>query len=43
MFERTVGARVSMVDDSQYRHSMQALSLLEGSATALAALGKDEG
>ncbi len=37
MFERNVGARVSMVDDSQYRHSMQALSLLEGSATALAA------
>ena len=37
MFERNVGARVSMVDDSQYRHSMQALSLLEGSATAMAA------
>ena len=37
MFARNVGARVSMVDDSQYRHSMQALSLLEGSATAMAA------
>lgn len=37
MFERNVGARVSMVDDSQYRHSMQALSILEGTATALAA------
>ncbi len=37
MFERNVGARVSMVDDSLYRHSMQALSILEGSATALAA------
>jgi len=37
MFERNVGARVSMVDDSQYRYSMQALSILEGTATALAA------
>lgn len=36
-FERNVGAHVSMVDDSQYRHSMQALSILEGAATALAA------
>ncbi len=36
-FERNVGARVSMVDDSQYRYSMQALCVLEGSATALAA------
>jgi DNA-binding GntR family transcriptional regulator len=36
-FERNVGARVSMVDDSSYRHSMQALSILEGTATALAA------
>ncbi len=36
-FERNVGARVAMVDDSQYRHSMQALSILEGAATALAA------
>jgi DNA-binding GntR family transcriptional regulator len=36
-FERHVGARVSMVDDTQYRHSMQALSILEGAATALAA------
>lgn len=35
-FERNVGAHVSMVDDSQYRHSMQALSILEGTATALA-------
>lgn len=37
MFERNVGARVSMVDDSQYRLSMQALSILEGAATALSA------
>ena len=36
-FERNGGARVSMVDDSQYRFSMQALSILEGAATALAA------
>ena len=36
-FERNVGARVSMVDDSQYRHSMQSLSILEGAATALSA------
>ncbi|KAA9394476.1 GntR family transcriptional regulator [Kocuria coralli] len=36
-FERNVGAHVLMVNDSQYRHSMQALSILEGSATALAA------
>lgn len=34
-FEHNVGARVAMVDDAQYRHSMQALSILEGSATAL--------
>lgn len=36
-FERNVGARVSMVDDSDYRASMQALSILEGAATALSA------
>jgi DNA-binding GntR family transcriptional regulator len=36
-FERNVGARVSMIDDSQYRQSMEALAILEGSATALAA------
>jgi len=35
-FERNVGAHVSMVDDSAYRYSMQALSILEGAATALA-------
>ncbi|TDN87774.1 GntR family transcriptional regulator [Microbacterium sp. BK668] len=37
MFERNVGARVSMVDDTQYRFSMQTLAILEGAATALAA------
>lgn len=36
-FERNVGAHVSMVDDSQYRFSMQALAILEGAAIALAA------
>jgi len=36
-FERNVGARVAMVDDSQYRDSMHALSILEGAATALSA------
>jgi DNA-binding GntR family transcriptional regulator len=36
-FERNVGARVSMADDSQYRYSMQALGILEGAATALSA------
>src|SRR5690606_4688448 len=36
-FEHNIGARVSMVDDAQYRHSMEALSILEGSATALSA------
>ncbi|MBL0885689.1 GntR family transcriptional regulator [Myceligenerans indicum] len=36
-FERNVGAQVSMVDDTRYRASMQALSILESAATALAA------
>jgi len=36
-FERNVGAHVSMVDDSQYLYSMQALALIEGAATRLAA------
>lgn len=36
-FERNVGAHVKMVDDAQYRHSMQALGVLEGAATALSA------
>ena len=36
-FERNVGARVAMIDDSQYRHSMGTLAVLEGAATALAA------
>ncbi|PFG39818.1 GntR family transcriptional regulator [Georgenia soli] len=36
-FKRNVGAHVSMVDDSQYRNSMQTLAILEGAATALSA------
>jgi DNA-binding GntR family transcriptional regulator len=36
-FERNVGARVSMADESQYAFSMQTLAVLEGVATALAA------
>lgn len=36
-FERNVGARVSMVDDTQYLHSMQSLAILEGAATAMSA------
>lgn len=36
-FEPNVGARVSMIDDTEYRHSMQTLAVLEGAATALAA------
>ncbi|TWP36605.1 GntR family transcriptional regulator [Leekyejoonella antrihumi] len=36
-YEPNVGAHVSMVDDTQYRHSMQTLGILEGAATALSA------
>lgn len=36
-YEANIGAHVSMVDDTQYRHSMQTLGILEGAATALAA------
>lgn len=36
-FEPNVGAHVAMIDDSQYRHSMETLAVLEGAATALAA------
>lgn len=36
-FERNVGAHVAMIDDSQYRHSMATLAVLEGAATAAAA------
>lgn len=36
-FEPNVGAHVSMIDDSKYCQSMEALAIMEGSATALAA------
>jgi len=36
-FERNVGARVAMVDSSQYRDTMQVISVVESAATALAA------
>jgi DNA-binding GntR family transcriptional regulator len=36
-FERNVGARVAMVDDSQYRFEMEAISVVESAATALSA------
>lgn len=36
-FERNVGAHVAMIDDSQYRFSMQTVGLLEAAATALSA------
>ena len=36
-FERNVGARVTIVDESEYVHTMQTLGIVEGSATALSA------
>src|SRR5699024_4292503 len=36
-YERNVGARVTLVEASQYGDSMQALSILEATATALSA------
>ncbi|WP_415127851.1 GntR family transcriptional regulator [Microbacterium sp.] len=36
-FERNVGARVAVVDESEYVYTMQSLGLVEGSATALSA------
>lgn len=36
-FERNVGARVSLVDESEYANTMQTLGLVEGLATALSA------
>ena len=36
-FEKNVGARVSVVDEDEYVHTMQTLSLVEGYATRLAA------
>ena len=36
-FERNVGARVALVDESEYVFTMQTLGLVEGAATALSA------
>lgn len=36
-FERNVGARVALVDEGEYVHTMQTLGLVEGLATALSA------
>jgi DNA-binding GntR family transcriptional regulator len=36
-FERNVGARVAVVDESEYAHTMQTLGLVEGAATSLSA------
>nr|WP_201469153.1 GntR family transcriptional regulator [Microbacterium hydrocarbonoxydans] len=36
-FERNVGARVTLVDESEYAHTMQTLGFVEGAATALSA------
>ncbi|UNK69991.1 GntR family transcriptional regulator [Microbacterium sp. H1-D42] len=36
-FQRNVGAHVSLVDESEYAHTMQTLGLVEGAATALSA------
>ena len=42
-FERNVGARVAVPDESEYVHTMQVLSLVEGSATAEAAPARSVG
>lgn len=36
-FERNVGAQVALMQEEEYLHTMQTLSLVEGSATALSA------
>ncbi|MGF3056938.1 GntR family transcriptional regulator [Microbacterium sp. YY-01] len=36
-FERNVGARVTLIDESAYAHAMQTLGIVEGAATALSA------
>ncbi|HWS50402.1 MAG TPA: GntR family transcriptional regulator [Microbacterium sp.] len=41
-FERNVGARVTLVDESEYAHTMETLGLVEGAATALSAPLLDE-
>ncbi len=36
-FEHNVGARVAIIDEQEYVHTMQTLGIVEGAATALAA------
>ncbi|RZU66268.1 GntR family transcriptional regulator [Microterricola gilva] len=36
-FERNVGAQVAMIKETEYLHTMQTLSIVEGAATALSA------
>ncbi|OJU40492.1 MAG: GntR family transcriptional regulator [Microbacterium sp. 69-10] len=36
-FERNIGAHVSLIDESEYAHTMQTLGIVEGAATALSA------
>lgn len=36
-FERNVGAQVALIDEDEYVHTMQTLSIVEGTATALSA------
>lgn len=36
-FERNVGAQVALLDEDEYVHTMQTLSIVEGAATALSA------
>ena len=36
-FEHNVGARVAMIDEQEYVHTMQTLGIVEGAATALSA------
>lgn len=41
-FERNVGARVAIPDENAYRDAMQALGILEGAATGMAASDLDD-
>lgn len=37
-FERNVGAQVALIQETEYQHTMETLALVEGAATALAAV-----
>jgi len=36
-FERNIGAQVAMIEETEYVHTMQTLSIIEGAATSLSA------